>query len=537
MPRPLDTGPTRQFIGKLVPPEEAVASKMVFEQESKNGSEMPEGRPRPHLVEYDPSVEAEQRDEIVKELGAPFQVTRSGYTINQPFFARIWGTYRLALYDQASGSFYHYIEEKGLFERLRDNEIRRLITEDIFSEAQFYGLGDVGSKITASCQRSIIELIKSDAESCQKNYFAQDKTANPVIHAANGMVCISAEEIELKEFSPDYKSRNQTPIDYNPKAKCENFLKDFLEKVLSKKDIEMLQRYCGLILIGGNRAQKLLFLLGKGGTGKGTIVRLIVRILGEANVEQLRVDKLNGRFETSRLIGKLLLNVVEAPEDFFNQPGAEIVKALCGHDVMDAERKGANEPIKFEGLFPVIVTSNEQLRVRLAGDEEAWLRRILIIEFDTARPADSEIIDNYEEILVKDEGEGIFAWMIQGAKRHWIELQQRKGFSSTPAQVERVHSLIARSKSIELFVKNVIQRDENENVSVDELFNGYVAFCVEKKWSPASERTFEKTSRHLIMEHFGKNMSHDIERNGKKSKRGYRELSLPADPDSELSGE
>jgi hypothetical protein len=110
MPRPLNTGPTRQFIAKLVPPGDAVASTMVFEPEPKNGSEMPEGRPPPHLFEYDPSVEAEQRDEIVKELGAPFQVTRSGYTINQPFFARIWGTYRLALYDQTSGSFYHYFQ-------------------------------------------------------------------------------------------------------------------------------------------------------------------------------------------------------------------------------------------------------------------------------------------------------------------------------------------------------------------------------------------------------------------------------------------
>jgi P4 family phage/plasmid primase-like protien len=471
------------------------------------------------------------------ELGDAFHKTRKGYTINQPFFARIWGLKRLALYDQASGGFYHYIPEKGLFEKLRENEIRRLITEDLFSVAQAQEIPGVGSKITSCCQRSIIDLIKADSRSCHKNFFAKRKTSPPVIHAANGMVCITEEGAELKEFSPDYKSRNQIPIDYNPSAECPRFQTQFLEKVMGKKDIELLQRYCGLILIGGNRAQKILFLLGKGGTGKGTIVRLIVMVLGDSNVEQLRVDKLNGRFETSRLIDKLLLNVVEAPEDFFNQPGAEIVKALCGHDVMDAERKGANDPVKFEGLFPVIVTSNEQLRVRLAGDEDAWLRRIEIIDFPTARPDGSEIIDNYEETLVAEEGEGIFAWMIEGAKRHWIELQQRKGFSSTPAQKERIHCLIARSKSIELFVKNVVKNDENENITVDELFNAYVAFCVEKKWSPATERTFEITSRHLIMEHFGRSLSHDSERNGKKSKRGYRELTVAGDPDPDFIGE
>lgn len=139
---------------------------------------------------------------------------------------------------------YHYIPSTGLFAKLRDYEIRRLITEDIFTGAQERGFDDVGSKITASCQRSIIDLIKSDAKSCHKDYFAKDKTSNPVIHAANGMVCVSdTGEVELKAFSPNYKSRTQVPIAYEPEAQCNQFLKSFLEKVISKKDIEMLQRY------------------------------------------------------------------------------------------------------------------------------------------------------------------------------------------------------------------------------------------------------------------------------------------------------
>lgn len=531
----LDTGPMERFarengIGPnlhVVARGDEIDIDFASEDTAPGHGQQFTSRPE---AEPDPSFSLEQ-------LGQPFPPGRMGYTINQPFFARLWGTNRIAFYDQALGTFYHYVPARGLFEPLRENEIRRLITDDLFTEAQSRGVSDVGSKITSSCQRSIIDLIKSDSGSCRKNFFERDKTLNPVIHAANGMVCIGEDGVTLEEFSPDYKSRNQIPIEYKPEASCPRFLTKFLEKVLGKKDVEMLQRYCGSILIGGNRAQKILFLLGKGGTGKGTIVRLIVRILGESNVEQLRVDKLNGRFETSRLIGKLLLNVVEAPEDFFNQPSAEIVKALCGHDVMDAEKKGMNDPIKFEGLFPVIVTSNEQLRVRLAGDEEAWLRRIEIIEFPTAREEGAEIIDNFEEQLFKEESEGIFAWMIEGAKNHWAELQQHKGFSSTPAQKDRVRSLIARSKSIELFVQTVIVENPDENVTVEELFNAFVAFSVAKKWSPASERTFEKTSRHLIFQHFSTNMSHDIERNGKKSKRGYRGLTLPGNAFPDLTDE
>jgi hypothetical protein len=38
--------------------------------------------------------------------------------------------------------------------------------------------------------------------------------------------------------------------------------------------------------------------------------------------------RLNGPFEISWFIGKMLLSIVEAPADVFNQDGAQIVKAL-----------------------------------------------------------------------------------------------------------------------------------------------------------------------------------------------------------------
>jgi phage/plasmid-associated DNA primase len=225
------------------------------------------------------------------------------------------------------------------------------------------------------------------------------------------------------------------------------------------------------------------------------------------------------------LIGKLLLNVVEAPADFFAQPGAEVVKALCGHDVMNAEKKGVNDPLDLVGLFPVILSSNEQLRVRLAGDEDSWIRRILIIDFLTARAADAEIIDNFEEFLVREEGEDIFAWMIEGAQRHWCELAAHKGFASTAEQQERVHNLIARSKSIEIFIQQNLLEDPEQNVTVNELYNAYATFCKNKAWKPVREQTFETESRHLVNQYWSVTLSHDIERR-EKAKRGYHGLAL-----------
>ena len=132
-------------------------------------------------------------------------------------------------------------------------------------------------------------------------------------------------------------------------------------------------------------------LTGLGGTGKGTLVNLITAIIGQKNVDQLRVDQLKQRFETSRLIGKMLLTVIEAPADFLNQDGAEIVKALVGHDEMKGERKNVNESLRVQGRYPIAVTSNEELRVRRAGDESACARRLLNVDYRRPRPNGSKL--------------------------------------------------------------------------------------------------------------------------------------------------
>jgi putative DNA primase/helicase len=352
-----------------------------------------------------------------------------------------------------------------------------------------------------------------------------------VIHAANGMICITKDgAAELRPFDPDYRSRNLIPLAYVPDAKCISFVEQLLEPVMSTDDIDVLQRYCGLILLRGNRAQKILMLLGKGGVGKGTIVNLIGLIIGCDNVVQLRVGKLNDRFETSRVIGKLLLNIVEATADYLNQDGAEIMKALCGHDKMNAEKKNVQQPMSFSGDFPIIVTSNEALNVRMSGDEDAWLRRLVIIDIPNTRPVGSNIIDHFEEKLFRDEGEGILAWMIQGAIKHWQELVAETGFQTEPRQKKRVEELIGRSKSAETFILTCVDSDPGRDLTTEELYDAYSDFCVDHQWIPFLQQRFEEVSQYLIRKHLGIGKRNDIQRAnmiGKmKSRRGYRGIKL-----------
>jgi P4 family phage/plasmid primase-like protien len=459
-------------------------------------------------------------------FGDPFiRTTPKTYCVNQLFFARLWGAKRLAFYEQTTEDFYAYNAANGLHERLRNDDVTGILSTDIITEGFNRGFQNVAGKINSALLNSIVAIIKGDREVCRKNFFALDPSRPPVIHAANGMVCIENDGAILREFDPNYRSRNQIPIDYIKGAPCINFREKLLEPVLSDVDIDLLQRYCGLILIGGNRAQKILMMLGGGGTSKGTVTRLITLVIGRRNVIQLRVDQLSDRFETARLVGKLLLNVVEASANYLNREGAEIVKALCGHDHMDGEKKYTNEPISFDGTFPIIVTSNEQLNVRLAGDETAQRRRLAIIEFPSQRPAGAEVIEHFEQQLYDEESEGIFAWMIEGAVKHWQELKLKKGFVLSATQQKRVEDLIGRSKSVETFVMTKLEASGSEDVTSEELYDAYSGFCAASKWMPFLEQRFEEMSRYLIQREFGIGKRNDIlrpDRYGKmRNRRGY----------------
>jgi hypothetical protein len=129
--------------------------------------------------------------QILEELGNPFIQSQRSYSINQPFFARIWGIHRLALYDLKNRDFYAYNPRNGLFERLAKEQVIKLIKNDIFAEARERNFPTVGTKISNSFLCSVLELIKSDNKAAHEDFFFRNPRELPVIHAANGMVCLT----------------------------------------------------------------------------------------------------------------------------------------------------------------------------------------------------------------------------------------------------------------------------------------------------------------------------------------------------------
>ena len=126
-----------------------------------------------------------------------------------------------------------------------------------------------------------------------------------------------------------------------------------------------MQKWSGSCLLGRNEAQRFLLLIGTPNGGKSTFMNILEKVIGINNVGQLRTEHLNKQFELFGFVGKTLLAGKDVPSDFLLQKSAYVIKALVGHDMLTAEKKGHSEPVPLYGDFNIGITCNADLNVRL----------------------------------------------------------------------------------------------------------------------------------------------------------------------------
>lgn len=112
------------------------------------------------------------------------------------------------------------------------------------------------------------------------------------VHFRNGTYHLDGSFTEIKEWS-----MNRLPVRYNPNAPVPERWLAFLDDLLDKEDIPVLQEFMGYAMIPSNRGQKMLLMIGKGGEGKSRIGRVLRAILGDnmntGSIQKLETDRFN----------------------------------------------------------------------------------------------------------------------------------------------------------------------------------------------------------------------------------------------------
>ena len=339
------------------------------------------------------------------------------------------------------------------------------------------------------------------------------------IPCANGMLRL--DDKTLLPFNPSYRRRNKLAVPFYPAATCPLFLDTLMRQALDEADLDLLQRWCGLALVGENLAQKILILTGTAGGGKGTFIRVLSGIIGEINLASLRTHLLGERFELGRFLGKTLLYGADVPEDFLNQRGASVLKSLTGADPVTLEFKNSNESPAIICKFNVVATCNSRLTVRLEGDTDAWRRRLGIIEYN--RPKPEKVIADLDTQILTHEASGVLNWMLVGLDKLRADGWQLK---LTGHQQERVDNLLLESDGHTVFASERLIREASQSVMAPDCYAAYVEFCFERGWNALTKNKFGAVIADVVVRQFGITQCHNLSDNGGKAQRGWRGIGL-----------
>ena len=443
------------------------------------------------------------------------------YDVNQLYFVERFALEHKVLFEMEEGFFYLYNSVNGAWERASNDAIKLLVSEDWLKMAMSeFAVEGLCCKGTNDMLSGIVSGIR--ARVGKKGIFKRLRAKDPhdgLIHVANGMLTIKADGpngasgFELSPFSPDYYSRNPLAFEFNPAARCPKF-EALLKHSLPQPGEHMLYVvWFGGCLIQGNPAQKIMLLIGKPNTSKSVLLSVTENVIGLRNSTTLRTHLLDQRFELARFAGKTLLTAKDVRGDFLEHASAQMIKALCGTDRQIGEFKNSMEQIDLGGDYHMGISSNETLLVRLRGetDAQAWARRLLLLHF--LHPIE-RVIDRYHEVLLAEEGPGIFGCAVRGAQRYLRWLKRYGKIGMTEEQRKRVDNLVFQSQSLERFVATEIVSDENYDLTTEEIVEAYVKYCHDRKWVTRSTATIEKRLVDQMLTTHGSLKSKHVERDG-----------------------
>jgi phage/plasmid-associated DNA primase len=423
------------------------------------------------------------------------------------------------IYEPFDGEFYDYSPHTGIFLPKSADVIRVELAEAIMDcSRKWEGLAGLGTFRNTKDLAGTLTALRGAVEA--RNFF--DNPGSHV-HLENCVLNFDSTNgfCTIEDFSPEYRSRNKSPIAYNPEADCPEFKARILGH-LPPDNQTLMQKIAGQCLLGRNISQRLLILEGAGGSSKGAFILILAGIVGRSNIYELRPGLLDTRFEVGRMADRTLLIGPDVPGDFLSTEGSYRLKSIVGGDPMEAENKGSNTRKTIYGTQNVVTSSNTRLLIRLNRDESAWNRRLAIVHYE--HPYEGPTIPEIDRYILEEkrEASGIVNWALAGLALTYQDFARHGNLKLSATQQERIDDLLGESDSLALFIHNEIIRDDTtlesghgHSLTIKEIIDAYINDCIRvKRWTPASNKVCETRLPILMLENFNTGKSHGIPRNG-----------------------
>ena len=347
-------------------------------------------------------------------------------------------------------------------------------------------------------------------------YRLQKPKAIKLISLINGL--FDMEDSTLYPHSLGLFTQNSLPFSYDTNAQCPNW-ENFLGSVWGDdpESISTLQEMFGYILSGDTSQQKFFNIIGPRRSGKGTINKVLVALLGQHNTVAPQLEELCDTFGLQPWLGKLLASFTDAraPERNRSAVVSQLLR-IVGGDTITVNRKNKES---WNGYLPtrIVIYSNEVLQ--LTENSNALTGRMVVLKMTKSfyDQEDTELAHKLEQEL-----SGIFNWALEGLKRRLA----RGGHFLQPTSGKELLELMAElGNPIGSFVEDALIYDPHGVADKDEVFACFKHWALKKSLPPGTELAFKRRFLAATQEH---RVQSDLDRTEGKRSHIYRGVKLNA---------
>ena len=314
-------------------------------------------------------------------------------------------------------------------------------------------------------------------------YGSNRPEASKLVSLKNGLFHL--EDNILLPHSLGLYTQNSLPFAYDPAAQCpqwEKFLNDVWGK--DQQSIECLQEIFGYILSGDTAQQKFFNIIGPRRSGKGTINKILVALLGQHNTVAPQLEELCDTFGLQPWLGKLLASFTDAraPERNRSAVVSQLLR-IVGGDTITVNRKNKES---WNGYLPtrIVIYSNEVLQ--LTENSNALTGRMVVLKMTNSFYGKE---DTGLSNKLMEELSGIFNWAMTGLRRR---LERGGYFIQPESGKELLETMEEMSNPIGAFIEHVMEYDADGEVDKDHAFICYKRWATKHGLNPGNDLSFKR---------------------------------------------
>jgi putative DNA primase/helicase len=312
--------------------------------------------------------------------------------------------------------------------------------------------------------------------------------AEEIVACKNGLLHLPSGKIV--DNTPEFFTYNALDFAYDEHAPEPKIFLNFLLQLWpnDSQSICTLQEIFGYCLTCDTRQQKAFLLVGPRRSGKGTIARVLARLIGTGNTVAPTLAGIGTNFGIAPLIGKRVAIISDARLGgrADQHAIAERILSITGEDALTIDRKYSPA---WTGQLQTrfVVISNEL--PRLADTSGALASRFIVLlltESFYGREDQTLTAKLFTELP------GILNWAITG----WHRLQNFGHFKQPDSALDAVQQLEDLGSPIAAFIREKCDIGPAHEVAVDWLFQAWCEWCqAQGRDHPGTKQSFGRDIR------------------------------------------